>query len=240
VVLDYFISHGENLDFISFHRYGASALDATDEEILTAAETRYLYESSSKYSPDQAVNVYKNAKGISLPIIMSEGNLNSAYSSGTDPRTRTVFGSVYTALSIRMFVLLNFKYCVYFTFGSSAMDGIGMVNIDDNQPWYPYYAQQMIGNNLAPGDALVNTTSSSEDIRSLAWIHDTHLNVLLICKTDQNRSVSVNGIAGQADYFKIDSSIPWQTPSIQTGTTNLNTLFTIRGYTVLLLKTNMI
>jgi len=238
VVLDYFISHGENLDFISFHRYGASTLDATDEEVITAAETKYLYESSNKYSPAQAADIYRSAKGISLPIIMSEGNLNSAYSGGTDPRTRTTLGAVYTALSTRMFILLNFKYCVYFTFGSSAMEGIGMVNVDDNQPWYPYYAQHMIGSNLAVGDVIVNTTSSSDDIRSLAWIHNARLNILLICKTGETRTVSLTGVVGQAEYFKIDNNIPWQSPRIQTGTFDLSVPLTMQGYTVVLLQTN--
>jgi hypothetical protein len=235
VVLDYFISDGENLDFISFHRYGASALDTADADLMATAETKYLVESSSKYSPTQAVDIYRTAKGLVLPIIMSEGNLNSAYTNGTDPRTRTMFGAVYTALSIRMFSLMNIKDCIYFTFGSSGTTGIGMVNIDNSQPWYPYYVQQMIGTNMAPGDVIVDTTSSSGDIRSLAWIHNTQLNILLICKTAQERTITVNGISGRAEYSKIDPTVPWQTPSVQNGTVDLNGPITIHGYTVILL-----
>ena len=237
-VLDYFISNGEDLDFISFHRYGASTLSTSDEEILRAAETKYLFETTNKYAPEQAVEIYKNAKGVDLPIIMSEGNINSAYTGGTDPRTRTMFGAVYTALSIRMFTLMNFRYSIYFTFGSSGTEGIGMVNVDDNKPWYPYYAQKMISNNLAVGDTIVESTSSSDDVRSLAWIHDGTLNILLICKVDEPRTMYLRGLEGQLDYLKIDNTISWENPNVQTGVIDSVESLTLEGYTVALLKTS--
>ena len=236
VVLDYFIRYGEPLDFISFHRYGASSLSVSDSELLEAAETKYLVETKSKYAPEQAVEIYKEARGIELPVIMSEGNLNCAYSSGTDPRTRTMLGAVYTALSIRAFILKNITYSVYFTFGSYGTNGMGMVNLENNQPWYPYYAQKMIGNNLAVGDKLVYSASSSEDVRALAWIHNNKLNILLICKVNEPREVYVMGVRGQINYTKIDNTISWETPQVQTGTINPDVPLLLNGYAVALLQ----
>ena len=236
MVLDYFIRYGEPLDFISFHRYGASSLSVSDSELLEAAETKYLIETKSKYAPDQAVKIYKEARGVELPVIMSEGNLNCAYKDGTDPRTRTMLGAVYTALSIRAFILKNITYSVYFTFGSPGTDGIGMVNLENGQPWYPYYAQKMIGNNLAVGDKLLYSNSSSEDVRTLAWIHGDKLNVLLICKVDEPREVYVTGAEGQISYMKIDETISWEAPQVQNGTISSDTPLLLNGYAVALLQ----
>ena len=239
MVLDYFIRYGEPLDFISFHRYGASSLSVSDSELLEAAETKYLVETRNKYAPEQAVEIYKEARGVELPVIMSEGNLNCAYSSGTDPRTRTMLGTVYTVLSIRAFILKNITYSVYFTFGSYGTDGLGMVNLEDNQPWYPYYAQKMIGDNLAVGDKLVYSASSSKDVRTLAWIHDGKLKILLICKVDEPRKVYITGVSGQINYTKIDNTISWETPQVQKGAIDPDTPLLLDGYAVALLQAEL-
>ena len=136
-VLDYFLTQGGKLDYISFHRYGASAISASDQELLTAAETRYIEDSSVKYGPDTARQVYMKARGVNLPVIMSEGNLNSAYSSGTDSRTRKMLGAVYTALSIRTFMLKDLTYTIYHILSSSGTTGVGMINSANNNLGIP-------------------------------------------------------------------------------------------------------
>jgi hypothetical protein len=236
VALNYFLTQGGKLDFIDFHRYGSSSISATDQTLLTAAENLYINDSSAKYGIDTARQVYKNARGVTLPVIMSEGNLNSAYSSGTDSRTRKMLGAVYTALSIRTFMLKNLSYTVYHNFGSKGSTGVGMVDTTNNKPWYPYYAQQMIANNLAVGDSLVDSTSSSGDIRVIAWIHAGTLNTLLICKANAARTVYMSGLKGTMNYLKIDNTISWQTPRIQTGTLAQGAPITLNGYAVALLQ----
>jgi hypothetical protein len=235
-VLDYIIANDAKLDFISFHRYGATTTNETEANILTNSENKYIYDSSNIYGVETARDLYNRSKGIELPVIMSEGNMNSVYTGGTDDRTRQMLGAVYTALSIRTFVLKKLAGSIYWNFGRSGLDGIGMVNIDNNQPWYPYYAQKMIGNNLAVGDAIVQSNSTSEDVRTLTWIHNSTLNILLICKASEAIMVSLQGVNGQLNVMKIDNTIPWQTPAIQTDKISMPETVVFNGYTVALLQ----
>jgi hypothetical protein len=111
-----------------------------------------------------------------------------------------------------------------------------MINNDGFKPWYPYYVQHMIGNNLAIGDSIVYSYSSSDDVRSLAWIHQETLNILLINKVDQNRTVHLHGVTGTLNLYKIDNTIPWTTPSVQTDIINSSQPLIMQGYTVALLQ----
>jgi hypothetical protein len=243
-VLNYFISNGENLDFLSYHAYGASTLSTTDAQIFEAAETKYIVETSSVYGADKTKQLYKAAKGIDLPILHSESNLNYYFTQGTDPRIQKMQGAVYNALTFRVSILKNFYHTAYFHFASSASQqtgssgglGFGMVNSDNNQPWYPYFVNKMIGSNLAKGDTIVEASSTSNDLRVVSWIHDEKLNLMLICKVDQQQIVYLRGLTGQLSYEKIDGTISWETPSLQTGTVEANSTLTINGYTVMLLK----
>jgi len=244
-VLDYFISTGENLDFLSYHAYGTESLSATDSEIFNAAETKYIGETRDVYGVDKTRQLYKVARGIDLPVIHGENNVNFQYSQGTDPRIQKMQGAVYQALTFRTSMLKNFLFNTYFHFASSASQeernpsgglGFGMVNSDNNQPWYPYYVHEMVGNNLAVGDTLVESSSDSNDLRVVAWIHEDKLNAFLICKVDQQRTIYLRGLTGQLDYFKIDNTISWKTPTIQTGTIDSADFIALNGYTVMLLQ----
>jgi hypothetical protein len=112
--------------------------------------------------------------------------------------------------------------------------GFGLIDFNNDKPRYPYYVSQMIGNNLAVGDRLVESNCSSDDLRALAWIHNGLLSILLICKIDQPRTVHLQGVAGQLDYSKIDNSISWKTPSVQTG--SITDALILNGYAVALLQ----
>jgi hypothetical protein len=142
-------------------------------------------------------------------------------------------------------MLKNFVSNVYYCFATSASDeqrnptggaGFGMVNADNDKPWYPYYVHAMIGQNLAKGDTLVSSSSSSDDLRTVAWIHGQTLNTLLILKVNQQRTIALNGLTGKVNYTKIDSSIPWTTSMVQTGTIDTSGSIIMNGYTVLLLQ----
>jgi hypothetical protein len=234
-VLDYFITDGEPLDFISFHRYGLSSASQSDSEAFAAAETKYISESGNLWSPEQAVEQYYSRKGRKIPIIMSEGNLCDDYSP-VDSRTHMLVGAVYTALSLRTFVLKDFLHSIYFHF-SGTLEDMGMVDGGTNEPFYPYYVQQLLGQYLAVGDRLVESSSGSSDVRSLAWINEDKVVVLLIFKADQTQSVYLQGAGEQLNYYKIDNTIPWQTPAVQQGTINYTDAITVNGYGVVLLVT---
>jgi len=111
-----------------------------------------------------------------------------------------------------------------------------MINEDDNQPWYPYYVHRMIGSNMGLGDEIAETESTSDDVRTIAWIHDGKLMILLICKVAEPRMISFEGIAGQFNIMWIDGSIPYTSPAVQETTINVGDRIEINGYTVMLLK----
>ena len=244
-VMDAFISEGEDLDFLSYHLYGTSSLSASDAEIFRAAETKYIEESRNVYGADEAKRLYRERRGIDLPVIISENNLNYHFTYGTDPRIQKMQGAIFNALSFRTSILKGFHYSCYFHFASSASSfqrdrsggyGFGMVNSDDNDPWYAYYAHEMLGNALNVGDTLVEATSNSDDLRALSWIHGNSLKILLILKVDSEHTVNLRGLAGEFTYQKLDDNVNWRTPRIQEGTLDPRWPLTLEGYTVMLLS----
>jgi hypothetical protein len=94
----------------------------------------------------------------------------------------------------------------------------------------------MLGNNSQPGDKLVATTTSSDDLKTLAWIHDGTLEVLLICKVDYSRTILIKGLRGQLRLIKIDNTLPWTTPQIQESLVGSTDPLIMNGYTVALLQ----
>jgi hypothetical protein len=155
-------------------------------------------------------------------------------------------GAVWLALVLRAEVLEGVDGTVYYTFSSSASwekankqsggVGFGMVNDDDNKPWYPYYVQKMIGNNMDVGDIIVESNSSSNDMRVLSWLHSGELKILLICKADQPYMIYFNGISGKLNIMKIDDTISWENPSVQLDEIDAAKPIMINGYTVALLS----
>jgi hypothetical protein len=248
-VLDYWLTNGgADVDYLSFHKYDSGAgSQKTDQEILMAAEQQYYDVLPMGYSLAEAKRVWFNARGKLLPTMNSESNLDSAWIGGSDPRIQQMIGAVWLALSLRTGVLQDLTYNVYYTLYSSASlakkrgevgVGFGMINSDDLRPWYPYYVHYMLGRSLGVGDPLIDVTSSSEDVRPLAWLHNGELKILLICKVDQPRTVYLQGLTGQASLMKIDNTIPWTAPSVQKAVVDANAPLIVNGYTVALLTIN--
>jgi hypothetical protein len=242
-VLDYWIQNGDDVDYIDSHKYDANAVPGyDDDEILRRAETLRFEDDYIFYGFKKAREKWFGARGKLLPVMISESNLNAAYENGTDPRIQQVIGAVRTALVLRKAVLNDVSYHVYYKFSSSVQDsplgcyGFGMVNSDNNQPWYPYYVQQLIGSNLGIGCRIISTTSSSEDIRPLAWINMGKLSLLLICRIDQSREVCLQGVSGRFNLFRIDGSVSFLTPRVQTGFFDRAKPLIVNGYTVVLLQ----
>lgn len=248
-VLDYWLANeGADVDFISFHKYDAWIVGQfSDAEMFARTESEYFGTWPLGYSVTEARQVWFNARGKLLPIINSESNFNSAWETGTDPKIQQMTGAIWLALTLRMAMLNGLSYNIYYSFSSSLSwgrkstetggAGFGMVNSDNNQPWYPYYVHHLLGKNLGVGDRLVNITSSSDDVRTIAWVHNETLNIFLICKVDQARRLHLRGVQSELIFFKVDNTILWETPNIQKGIINSTEPLGINGYTVLLLQT---
>jgi len=214
--------------------------------LFDLAERNRFETTTSFYGVDHVQQEWFNSRGAWLPLINSESNLNVAADDGTDPRIQQMSGAVWTALVLRGGIMKGLSYNVYFEFSSSKSWelnnrqsgglGFGMTNTDDNQPWYPYYVHQMIGTNLHVGDPIVEATSSSSEVRVLAWINQENLIILVICKTDESRVLNINGVEETLNFFKIDNTISYETPSIQEGTIEPPNTLIMEGYTVLLLR----
>jgi len=237
-VLEYWLAHnGSDVDSLNFHKYDDWKLPPqyTEEEMLTAAERL-----GNWYSIVEAAQVWYQYRGKHLPMVCSESNFNGA-SPITDPRIQQMTGAVWQALLLRTEILARVSYHVYYELSSSYVSnsyGFGMINFVGFKPWYPYFVQRMISNNLDVGDPIVESTSSSNDIRSLAWIHHETLNLLLICRTNESQTVNLVGLTGQLDFYKIDNTIPWENASLQEGRLNAMDAIELNGYTVMLLLTS--
>jgi hypothetical protein len=248
-VLDYWLTNGgANLGFISFHKYDTWEIGQySDAEMLSKAQTYQLDTSPSFYGIKDVKQVYYNARGKWIPVLNSESNFNSAYATGTDPKIQQIVGAVWESLVLRKGILDGLSYNIYFEFASSKSWqvahgtgwGFGMTNQDNNQPWLPYYVHEMIGKNLAIGDNIIDVTSSSTDIRSLAWTHGSNLNILLICLASEPRTIVLQGIQGEITVYRIDNATSPDSPAIQSSTIGVNESFTTYGYTVALVQSTI-
>jgi hypothetical protein len=245
-VLNYFIANGVKIDFYDYHNYASGTTSDLEANLFSAAETKYLTDTTNYYGTSKARDVYKAATGVNLPVLITEGNLSYAYSSGTDPRIQKMAGAVFQALRIKTAVINNFVTDIYFNFATSANTekkmathgyGFGMVNTDTSKPWYPYYVEQLIGSNLSVGDKVYEVQSSISGITGLAWVHGSVKNVLLISKVTSQNTVTIKGVSSQLSYFKLDNAISYTTPSVQKGTLTPSTSILFNGYTVMLLQT---
>jgi hypothetical protein len=246
-VFDYWLIYGEDVDFIDFHKYDSGTIgEYTDEEMFRRAEKIHFETTTSYYGIAEARQRWFNARGKWLLAINSESNFNSAWETGTDPKIQQMAGAVWLALVLRMGILKGLDYSLYYDFSSyrsleeknkpSGGWGFGMINADDNQPWYSYYVHRMIGSNLGVMDRIVETRSMSDDIRTLAWIHDGKLVILLICKVAEPRVINFQGITGQLNIMWIDSTVPYTSSEVQEATINVGDQIKLNGYTVMLLK----
>jgi len=247
-VLDYWLANGgADLGFVSFHKYDEGEIEYySDEQMLDRAETFQLKTSTSYYGIQDAREIYYNSRKKWIPVINSESNFNSAWETGTDPRIQQMVGSVWLALVLRTGILEGLSYNVYFHFASSASwerankpsggVGFGMMNLDNNRPWYPYYTQQLVSNNLKVGDFLIESASSSSDVRVISWLNEGKPKILVICKVDQPREVYFQGLEEKLAFTKIDVSVPWENATLQFGEVNTSSPLTLPGYAVALLS----
>jgi len=240
-ILETFIEKDANLGFISYHKYDTGSTSTSDSSLFRAAESQYLEETSTCYGTKRAQQRWYEVTGKLIPIIDSESNMNWDWQP-TDPRLQQMSGAIWNALCLRKEILEGVDYHVYFDEysyiqRSETISGFGMVSWDPEvKKWYPYYLYYWIGNNLAVGDAIVETTSSAENIRTLGWYNHKALNVLIIHKAREIESLKLTGLTGEFKYFKIDETVPYTDPSVQEGTLDVSENIVLNGYTLMLLQ----
>jgi hypothetical protein len=234
-VLDYWIENGDHLDFLGFHKYdSSSSRPATDAELFARAESEDIGDipsSTRKYTLAEARSSY----GANTPIICGESNINWMFYP-TDNRIQTMTAAVWAGLSVRFWSLHGLNYWLWWDFAGSATTQadqlFGMVNLDNNQPWYAYYVMKMFASNSAVGDTILQSTSASSDIRSLAWYNGENLNILIIHIGTDATTIGLSGVTGSFSYQKLDA----QHSPPQTGTVNTDDTISLNGYTVMLLQ----
>ena len=240
--LNYFLTYGDNLDFIDLHKYGLTESGGTDATAFNAARTGlFTKETACWYTLDQARQIWSSKRGKTLPTIITESNFSYAWINGSDPRIQQMAGAVFTALVDREAVLRGIQSSIYYVFASSptaqgGSKGYGMINSDNNQPWYPYYVQSWLGKSLAPGDQLLSFSSSLTGISGFAWIHSQKTYFMLISELTSAVTVYFKGLSGNLNYSKIDSTISYLTPKVQTGVVSSTQSITLNGYTVALFQ----
>ncbi len=248
----YFIDNGVGLDYFDFHKYDAWKYPQfTDAEMFTKAETVYFTTDYNVYSVADARQIWKNRFGVTLPVVLSETNFNAAAignnnDAGSDPRIPQLAGAVRTALLARACILNGVEFIAYHCLTTSKSyeitfptggTGFGMINRDNSLPWYPYYMMRMIGSNFDPNDKIIQSSATdSTNFRTLAWINDGKINLLIINKSHNQYNVKVQGLQGTITYEKIDEAISWTNPKVQSG--QLGEYLTINGYTVALFQSN--
>lgn len=206
---DYFVHHAEGVDFLSFHKYDAWGTwlykpegYLSDERVLKKAARIDIGGGEWIYTPEEARNLWRQYRGVEVPVICSETNLNSCFINGTDPRIQQIIGGVWCAEEIRTFVLSDIRYRIYYTFLSDdSYDwnitsfthgaGFGMVNMTEpHQEWYPYLVNSLLGQNLEVNDIIYDSTSSNQSSLSvLSWKNNGKIKILLNHKLKENTTV---------------------------------------------------
>ncbi len=232
----WFANNINQIDYLSWHRYLTGSKSTTDSSLFDYA----INDQGGTYGANNFINparqVYYNIKGTWLDCMQTEANIDYSYSTGTDPRIQQMSGAVGTALALRTEILNgNVLYNIYMQLASGSSDSskFGMINLDNNQPWYPYYAQYMISGigGLSVGDSVVQSSSSSSNVIPLVWKDGSSTNILLINRSTSSVNVALSGVSGPVSWWKIDNSLK----TLQSGSSSVPS-FTLNGYTVMLLR----
>ncbi len=241
-VFDYWLTHGETINYLDTHNYGVTDTSfVSDAEIFKLAEKVRTVDDYSFYSFSTAKQKWQETRGNTLKSIISETNLN-IYEN--DTRIQKMTGAVRTALSLRTAILNGVDYHLYYEFSSSATFcqshnygyGLGMINSDNEKPWYPYYAQKLVGENLAVGDKILESTCSSSDVRVIAWMHKSAVNVLLIHKAETTATTILSGLSSNCQVAWIDNTFSFSNATVQFKIIDPREPLNLNGYTVMLLK----
>ena len=238
--LDYWVDNGEDLGFLGFHKYDSSSRNpATDAELFARAESERVtdYGGSASnwrnYGVQEAKDVWSSGRGETLPVICGEANINWAFNP-TDDRIQTMTAAVWAALTIRYQSLAGLDYWLWWDFYGSGDGGRTQFSTISSSydPCYSYYAMNMFSSNSGVGDIIVESSSSSSDVRSFAWIHGNKLNIMVIHKDTESITFNLSGVSGTFNIQQLDSQ---HSPPL-TGTVSSGNSISLRGYSVILLQ----
>ena len=245
---------GVALDRIDFHRYASNYIDEYTNATLMSRSNSMTADNSGggfwlESNPVYAQQMYLSAKGVTLPLFDTENGICSQSGATDNPLMVDMFNAVFTANLLRTEILNNVHVSVHYDWQaylpyeqglSPPTYGFGLINSDNHQAWYPYYAYRMIGQHLQVGDEILSSTNIVGDVSCLAWNNSGHLNILLVHTANNNTAVTVGGISGNFSFEKIDNTHSFLTAQLQTGTLNSSSPITMNGYTVLFLTSGNI
>lgn len=231
---DVFVRHARGVGYLGFMKYDAFGTPyyrpegyVGEDELMRRAGVinKPTGGSWAIYSPREMQERWLASKGETLPIIVVEANLNSAYEAGTDPRIQTPLGSAWYAEALKSFILDGtISYAIYYRFCSDESCtwesnrtrgwGLGMMkSTDPFEKWYPYWTNYLFGTDLHVGDSLFLTESPNSTLLSLlAWGNATHYFSVVIGKTNNTFDVALRILNGQIDgrrtlrVYRIDAA----------------------------------
>lgn len=243
---------GANLDSINYHQYQCGWLVQeggqyyyNDATLFSRAET------DSNWIPNailakHAQDTWYNSRGVKLPIINSESNLNSHWDGGTDPRNVQISGAVWLGLTLRQEMLNGVSYHIHFTLAGNynyettkqpyGGYGFGMTDSVTDTPYFTYCVYKMLANNLSVNDKIVYTNTTNSNVRVISWDHYGKLNILLIHLSTTPETISFSPTTSFT-YQKLDdpTNSNFRNAQIQSGTVDSSSI-TLNGYTVMLLQ----
>jgi hypothetical protein len=226
-----FASHSANVTLLDFHKYDTGSTSSTDSYIFGRAERYMVTTGSYYYSPSDAKTYWTSHGGAANAIVIdSECQLNYAWSP-TDDRIQYIQGAVWNSLVLRHEALTGkINYHVYFDeYASSSPSGFGYISFSPTKLYYGYYPYYWLGNYLESGDTFRSITSSSVNMRTMAW-NDSSGNayVLLIHNSTSLDTVSVTGtglnVSELVSVYKIDNTYPWDNALVQSSTVNATSM----------------
>jgi hypothetical protein len=190
---------GLGVAFIGHHKYDSGNAPeeyADDQELFRRATNAKGYDLPDiLWTPEDALDFFAQ-HGKNPEFYYTETGLNHDWSP-QDIRKFTPLGAVWYATELIDFakggISLSLFYEMASNMGSSYPQGFGMVELwGSHSTWYPYYTTILFANNLFPGDGLKRCFTSSPSISCLAWSHGSEYKILLVHKTPENETVSVN------------------------------------------------
>jgi hypothetical protein len=250
-MFDYHLDRSIPFDFLDFHFYGTGGPTSYGVEsgrVFSTADTGYT---ALNKNDIVGLDFCRERVG-DLIQICGEANFNSAWKNGSDIRNQKMDSAVFDALQIIEGIKAGSDFRIHFHLSSSPIYdpnnpsydwsyGFGMINQQDEKPYYPWYVYRMVGQNLFVGDPIFEMNSSNSIIDSIAWKHDRTLNILLVHKGTSNRIIAINGASGEFNYTKIDNTYDFTEAKEQYGTIDLSKEnVSLSGYTVMLLQSEPI
>ena len=193
----------KNKDWIFFppnNKYGWF----TDKKVINRT---YAY--TAKYGRDNRTTFkeihekWKEKFGHKLMLMNTEGNLNSAWRNGSDPRQQNVISAIIHAIMLKNYALNNFSYYTFFTLASMHTSSSPLYKYGDrgfaimnwsapHEPFAPYFVAYLWGNYIPKRSQICNYTISKDYIDILPVKTNNSYRVWIINKVDSNVTVKFN------------------------------------------------